>query len=118
MKQSASVYLIIIASLYAGVTYAATEEALWGQIDKPMEEPKPAAVKVGEIGIPAPKAEDQKSTCDMLSNQTDLSKDAQVGVMKSQNVPDEYKSLLATPDSTNSLYKQYREDYLKKYCSK
>lgn len=113
-------YIIIISSLFAGLTYAAaTGPSLWGTLDEPLTDAnKPLIIKPDDIiNAPMPTtpvAPPEKTTCQILSEQADLANAINPNTL--QSVPDEYKSLVATPEGASALYKQYRDQYLTKYC--
>jgi len=108
--------IIILLSCGAGLTYA--DKSLWGEVDQPLsKQPPKQAINPEDYGLPPPApAAQQNTTCDVLTKQLDVSNDAATAIMNSQ-VSDEYKSIVAKPDQVNVLYRQFRAEYLKKYCS-
>lgn len=126
MQHKLRSYIIILASIFAGATYAASG-SLWGDIDDPNANKPPAAtIKPEEVNVlPTAPVVEKKTTCEILKQQTELGKDiiASAKVQdalrnNSSTVANEYKAFLANPDSVNDLYKQFRDQYLKKFCAK
>lgn len=139
MKPKIYLGIAVIATIFAGVTYAAASGSLWGVVDEPLPELKPAikaatkpevkpAVQTTAVTVTAPpvvvlEAEPEKTMCDVLRQQTELPADlvnspAIQEQLKSklQIVSAEYKAILNSSEATNTLYKQYREQYLQKNC--
>ncbi len=139
MKPKIYLGIAVIATIFAGATYAAASGSLWGAVDEPLPELKPSikaatkpevkpAVQTTAVTVTAPpvvvlEAEPEKTMCDVLRQQTELPADlvnspAIQEQLKSklQIVSAEYKAILNSSEATNTLYKQYREQYLQKNC--
>lgn len=81
--------------------------------------PQQAANAVAAVAV----AQQQKTTCQIISAQTKLDPTLMKSAAmqnslrtNSQFMPAQYKALLASPESMNALYDQYRQQYIKTYC--
>lgn len=141
MKQLSTSGLIIVGCLLANLTYAAN---LWGGIDNPTKPPKGAAQPAGtapanqpvtvslptSIDAPLPPEPEKpalpsKNTCDILKGTIVLRPEVMnTPEMQDQLkrtfkiIPDMNKFLVADPQKMTDLYRAYRDQYMKKYCTK
>jgi len=135
--------ILVICSMSADVTYAATG-SLWGNVDTPVDStlapvsPKSSATKpttgVTVASVSAFSAPDdvllpppvyQKTVCEVLAQKADLGNDV-LNSSKMQNdlknmaaiAKPEYVMILSDLAATKKLYQQFREAYLLENCKK
>lgn len=116
---------ILLAILGGGSTYAAgAKDALWGDIDESVPSSKEIERQQKALEAQQLKLQNQKTVCDIFNLQPTLTNDAE-NLAKIQDALSsaykvtlpEYQSLIANKDAANSLYMQYRDLYLKTYCT-
>ncbi len=123
--------LLCFSLFISGATYAASG-SLWGDIDQPMQDAKDAVreqmaeeAKLLEEQTAKAEAEAGKTVCEVLIAQPRLDfdnlndPDLLAKLRTTMNaMPDEYKVLVSTHDAMDELYQQYRNKYIRTYCTK
>jgi len=119
-----SIRLIFALLLCSGATYAASNASLWGDIDAPVVPTKVIEQQQQQLQAEQLAIQNQKTICELFSAQATLPNDTagattiQDALARAYKVtlPD-YRVLIANKDAANSLYMQYRNVYLKTYCT-
>lgn len=124
--------ILLVCSLFiSSVTYAASS-SLWGDLDEPLKDAKDAVreqmeeeAQLLEEQTAKAKAEAGKTVCEVLIAQPRLDfdklndPDLLAKLRTAMNsMPDEYKALVSTNDAMDDLYQQYRNKYIRTYCTK
>lgn len=117
---------VILLCMHSASTYAAkasSNSSLWGSVDEPVApiqqiEQQQQAAEAEQFRL-----ENLKTICELFTAQTDLISDAaNASKIKEallriyQSTSPEYKMLIASPESANSLYVRYRDLYMQTYC--
>ncbi len=123
-----SLKLICVLLISSGATYAASTSSLWGDIDEPVVPTKVIEKKQQEqqqqLQAEQLVIDNQKTICELFTAQPTLAADT-VNAAKIQDaltrafkasLPD-YQPLVSNKDAANNLYVQYRNLYLKTYCT-
>lgn len=119
-----SLRLIFVLLLSSGSTYAASNTSLWGDIDEPVVPTKQIEQQQQQLQAQQILLENQKTVCELFTAQATLAADtANAGKIQDAitraykaALPD-YQMLIANKDAANNLYIQYRNLYLKTYCT-
>lgn len=123
-KKLISILSILLACVSTSATYAASKGSLWGDIDEAVPsskelEQQQKALEAQELAI-----QNQKTVCEIFNAQPTLMAD-RANLSKIQDelsrvykltLP-EYQGLIANPEAANKLYVEYRDLYLKTYCT-
>jgi hypothetical protein len=116
--------LLFVLLLCSSSTYAASNSSLWGDIDEPVVPTKQIEQQQQQLQAQQLIIDNQKTVCELFTAQATLSADTvnaakiQEALTRAYNsaLPD-YKMLIANKDAANNLYVQYRNLYLKTYCT-
>jgi len=119
-----SLKLIFVLLLSSGATYAASNNSLWGDIDEPVVSTKQLEQQQQQLQAQQLLLDNQKTVCELLSAQPTLSADTTNAAKIQDALTKAYKAtlpsyqmLIANKESANNLYVQYRNLYLKTYCT-
>jgi hypothetical protein len=123
MRQYLVIFLSILAIGMTPVAYGAA--ALWGNVDAPVLPPEEEFKQQQTLQQDQEELQNnQKTICELLIAQPLLSNDTanlpriQEDIRRSLKiVADQYKLLLTNQQSVDELYVQYRDLYLKTYCT-
>jgi hypothetical protein len=123
-KLLVSIKLLFVLLLSSGTTYAASTSSLWGDIDEPVVPTKQLEQQQQLLQQQQILIENQKTVCEVLTAQATLSADTANAATIQDALPRAYQAtllnyqmLIANKDAANSLYVQYRNLYLKTYCT-
>lgn len=115
--------VIIFACLSSGLTYAASG-SLWGDIDETVPSSKELERQQKALEQQQLEIQNQKTVCEIFAAQPTLTADKeslskiQDALAKAYKVAlPQYQGLIANPEAANKLYMEYRNLYLKTYCT-
>lgn len=119
-----SIKLIFVLLLSSGATYAASNSSLWGDVDEPVVPIKQIEQQQQQLQAQQLLLDNQKTVCELFTAQATLSADAFNAAKIQDALTRAYKTtlpiyqmLIANKEAANNLYVQYRNLYLKTYCT-